>query len=832
MYKESDASDRYSFHPGFRQERCKILPFAFVLFRECLRKTEEVELKSGNSYYLAALKLRLSENQSVKTKINCMKLLKTVLLAVIFATAAHAQTLPPVESVTDKQIESFLKEMESRGLSEEQVETLAKARGYADADIIKLRERINRIKSGTDKSNATTSAVVREQIEEVADRAEVQVEAEQPIIKDELYGASIFRNKALSFEPNLRVPTPPNYVLGAGDELRASITGYAAKDYSLVVSEEGNVKLEHFAPIYVNGLTVSEAKAKIQQRLGSLYAGLNSGSLNLDLTLAKVKSIKVTVIGEVVNPGSYTVSSLATLFNALYQSGGPTRIGSFRNIQLLRNNKLIHSLDLYEFLHRGLLTGDVGLRDQDVIFIPALEIIVQVTGEVKRPLKYELKAGEGLKDLLAYSGGFTENAYTAQLTLKRKTDKELEIRNIGVATENDFLLQNGDVLHASAILERFTNRVEVQGAVFRPGEFALDKDLQTVSQLIRKAEGLREDAYRGRAILKRQRENLDPEFISLDLDKVLTSGQDVPLKREDVLIIRSITELRETRKVSISGEVNQPGEYDFTENLTISDLVFLAGGFRQGATPNRIEVARRLYNDEYNDATVQIFTLSINDDLRISDNQFVLTPFDQVIIRSMANYKSQQLVSIEGEVNYPSRYAIKSRTERISDLIDRAGGVRTDAYIQGAKFYRDGKLVALDLDKALNNKRSAVNLFLEEGDRLVIPKEEQVVKLYGQVQNPTSVAFEPKYSFSDYIEQAGGFTDSANIKRTYVRYANGLTERTRSFLGMRFYPKAEKGMEVFVPVKHKEKMSRAEVVTMATSVTSMMVVIVTLIRLL
>jgi len=832
MYKESDASDRYSFHSGFRQERCKILPFAFVLFRECLRKTEEVELKSEKSYYLAALKLRLSENQSIKTKINCMKLLKTVLLAVIFATAAHAQTLPPVESVTDKQIESFLKEMESRGLSEEQVETLAKARGYTDTDIIKLRERINRVKSGTAQTSEAPSTTVREQIEEVSERAEVQVKAEQPIIKEELYGTSIFRNKALTFDPNLRIPTPPGYVLGTGDEFRIGITGYAAKDYSLRVSEEGDVRLEHFAPIYVNGLTVTEAKAKIKQRLASLFAGLNNGSLNLDLTLTKVKSIKVTVIGEVAHPGTYTVSSLATLFNVLYQSGGPTRIGSFRNIQLLRNNKVIHHLDLYEFLQKGLLTGDAGLKDQDVVFIPASETIVQVTGEVKRPLKYELKAGESLKDLLAYSGGFTENAYTAQLTLKRKTDKELEIRNVDVATEKDFLLRNGDVLHASAILDRYTNRVEVMGAVFRPGEYALEQNLQTVSQLIRKAEGLREDAFRTRAILKRQRENLDPEFITLDLDKVLNEGQDVTLKREDILIIRSITELREARKVSISGEVNQPGEYDFSDSLSVSDLVFLAGGFRTGATPNRIEVARRLYNDEEDDATVQIFDLNIDEDLSIKGKKFVLHPFDQVYIRSLANYQPQQSVSIEGEVNYPSRYVIKSKTERVSDLIDRAGGLRKEAYLRGAKFYRDGKLVAMDLERALSNKKSAVNLFLEEGDRIIIPKEEQVVKLFGQVQNPTSVAYEPKFSFVDYIEQAGGFTDSANIKRTYVRYANGLTERTRSFLGMRFYPKAEKGMEVIVPVKHKDKMSRAEVVTMATAVTSMMAVIVTLIRIL
>lgn len=759
-----------------------------------------------------------------------MKLIKLLFFFVFLGTSLHAQTLPPVESVSDKQLDSFLEEVEKRGLTEEQVEIIAKSRGYTNSDIIKLRERITRIKTGTSKSNETTNAVVREQIEEVADRAEVQVKSETPIMSDALYGTSLFRNKSLTFEPNLRIPTPPNYVLGTGDELRASITGYAAKDYTLLVSEEGTVKLEHFAPIYVNGLTVNEAKAKLRQRLGTLYAGLNNGSLNLDLTLAKVKSIKVTVIGEVTHPGTYTVSSLATLFNVLYQSGGPTNIGSFRNIQLIRNNKVIHRLDLYEFLQKGLLTGDVGLKDQDVVMIPTSEIIVKITGEVKRPMRYELKSGEGMKDLLAYSGGFTETAYKASLTLKRKTDKELEIRNIAI--DNDVSLKNGDELHAGAILDRYTNRVEISGAVFRPGQYALDQNLQTVAQLIKKADGLREDAFKGRAILKRERENLDPEFIALDLNKILNEGEDFKLKREDVLIIRSVAELREARKVTISGEVNQTGEYDFTENLTVSDLVFMAGGFKQGAAAGRIEVARRLYNDQNNEATVQIFDLSINQDLSIVEKSFVLQPFDQVYIRALANYQPQQTVTIEGEVNYPSKYVIKSKTERISDLIERAGGLRAEAYIKGAKFYRDGKLVALDLEKALTQKKAAINLYLEEGDRLVIPKEEQVVKLFGQVQNPTSVAFVPGFSFRDYIEQAGGFTDSAHVKKTYVRYANGMTDRTKSFLGIRFYPKADKGMEVFVPVKHRERMSRAEVVTMATAVTSMMAVIVTLIRVL
>jgi polysaccharide export outer membrane protein len=758
-----------------------------------------------------------------------------IVVLVTFFSHLSVQAQRPVDisRISDKQIESFMKEAESRGLSEDQIEALAKSRGYSDAEIISIRERVNRIKSGTANTSSVTNTVVREQIEEVAERAEVQVKSDQPVIREELYGERMFRNKSLNFEPNLRIPTSPNYIIGVGDELRVDITGYAAKDYTLGVSPEGTVKLEHFSPIYINGLTIAQAKDKIRRQLGTLYAGLNNGSLNLDMTLSKVKSIKVTVVGEVQNPGTYTVSSLATLFNVLYQSGGPTRIGSFRNIRLLRNNKIIHNLDLYEFLQKGLLTGDVPLTDQDVVFVPASETIVRISGEVKRPMKYELKSGENMANLLVYAGGFTEKAYTAQLALKRKNDKELEIRNIELAEEKNILLRNGDELHVSAILDRFTNRVEILGAVFRPGEFALDNDLQTVSQLIKKADGLREDAFRGRAVLKRERENLDPEFIALDLNEILSGEKDITLKREDVLIIRSLVELREERKVSISGEINLPGQYDYTDNLTVSDLIFLAGGFRQGATQKRIEVARRLYNDEQNDSTVELFNINIDKDLNLrNDAPFVLLPFDQVFVRTLANYQPQQSVRIEGEVNYPSRYVIESKKERISDLIERAGGLRNEAYIKGAKFYRDGRLVALDLVKALNEKAGTSNLFLEEGDRLVIPREEQIVELIGQVQNPTSVAFQPDFSFRDYIRQAGGYTDSAHVKKVYVRYASGLTDRTRSFMGIRSYPQVERGMEIHVPVKRKDKISRAELVTLTTAVTSMMAVVVMLIRVL
>lgn len=756
------------------------------------------------------------------------------ILLVLVINNSFAQQTPNVDKLSDAQIESFIKEAEAKGLSEMQVESLAKANGYSNEDIVKVRERINRLKSKTANISSSQNSAVREQIGEVSERAEVQVAATAPVDKQEKvqFGTYLFNSKKLDFQPNLRIPTPPNYVIGAEDELSVDITGYAYQHYDLVVSPEGTVKVESLAPIYINGLTIDKAKAKIEQRLQTLFAGLRNGSLAMDLTLSKVRTIKVTVIGEVQNPGTYNVSSLSTVFHALYLSGGPSKLGSYRNIQLIRNNRVIQKLDLYDFLLKGTLTGNVVLMEQDVIFIPLAERLVSFDGEVKRPMIFELNATESLQEVINYAGGFTDKAYKELIHLRRNNHKERELINIDQKEFKNILLKDGDNIVVEAILERYTNRVEIMGAVFRPGKFALDDNVTTVAQLIAKAEGLREDAFRNRAILKRERENLDPEFISLDLNEVLSGKNDIVLKREDVLIIKSLVELRELRKVTIQGAVNQPGEYEFVDNMTVKDLVILAGGLKEGATNKRIEIARRLFNDESSNETVEIIPIEIDKTFETSQNARVLFPFDQVYIRELPNYQNQETVIITGEINYPGTYVVKNRTERISDLIERAGGTRSDAYLKGAKFYREGKQVAVNIEEVMNNKLLNTNLFLVAGDRLVIPKEEQTVRISGQVLSPTSVAFRPELNFTDYIAQAGGFTDSSFVRKTYVRYANGYTDRTRAFLGVKIYPRVEKGMEIIVPIKHRERMSKAEVISLSTGLVSLSAVLLTLFRLL
>lgn len=745
-----------------------------------------------------------------------------------------------VENLTDKQIEAFLKQAESRGLTEAQIEAAALANGYTPIDIAKIRERINRIKTGTAEVKPTnpneikTDKVTREQIGELAERTPVNASDKQEVGKVlETFGSELFSNKNLTFEPNLRLATPKGYILGPDDELKIDITGYAYQHYDAKISPEGTIKIENLAPIYVNGNTIEQAKAKIIERLKTIFAGLQNGRLNADVTLGNVRSIKVTLVGEVTSPGSYTVSSLASAFNALYLSGGPNKNGSFRNIQIFRNNVLIKKIDIYDFLLKGTLQDNINLNDQDVILVPVFQKKVKIEGEVKRIGIFELNENDNFNTLLGYAGGYTEQAYTNTVNVRRNTKTEKKLLTFDPQSSANFTVQNGDQFYIGTILDRFENKIEIRGAVFRPGEYALGDKIKTVKQLIESAQGVREDAYVNRAILIREQEDLDQMYIPIDLGKLLKGEiADIELKRQDQLIVKSIVEIRQERVVNIEGAVNNPGVFPFAENMSVRDIILLAGGFTDGATGKKIEIARRLYNDELSSKSVEIIPVDISKDLNPAEGGVKLQPFDKIFVRSLPNYEVQQPVYIIGEVNYPGTYTIENKTDRLSDLIDRAGGLRQEAYISGAKLYRDDKLIFVDFEKALKNKNTASNLILESGDRIEIPKERQTVTIGGQVLNPTRVAYQPNFSFGDYIAQAGGFTDSAFVKKTYVQYANGSTDRTRSFFGIKVYPKVQQGMAIYVPTRNRVRMSPAERIAIGTGFVSLSAVLLTLIRLL
>ncbi|SOE21829.1 protein involved in polysaccharide export, contains SLBB domain of the beta-grasp fold [Spirosomataceae bacterium TFI 002] len=767
----------------------------------------------------------LKPSMQIKTYLKLFILLALCL----FTFLTQGQTGVDVDKVSDAQVEQFLKEMESRGMSEQEIEAAARLNGYSSDDIAKIRLRIERIKSGGADKNPVINEQTRQQIGEVAKRTDVQVGDETEIGKKKaIFGNSLFQNKSLSFEPNLKLPTPKNYILNTDDELKIDISGFAYQHYDVKVSPEGTIRIESLSPIMVSGLSIEEAKEKITARLKTLFGGLRTGGLTLDLTLGNLRSIQINILGEIANPGTYKLSSFATPLNALYLSGGPSVNGSMRNIKVLRNNAEIATIDLYELLTKGKINNQITLQDQDVIFVPIADKKIELEGEVKREMVFELKANESLQDAINYAGGFTEQAYKKNLNVTRYTDTEKKVINTDGTELTNFLIKNGDKVNIGAVLERFENKVEILGAVFRPGSYPLDTKLKTIGNLIQAAEGLREDAFKNRVLIQRENENLDREIITLDLNTA--KDYNFVLSREDIVIIKSISELREERSVSINGAIVQPGVYDYSINLSVNDLILLAGGLSDGAEVGNIEIARRIAVGDLESKNIEIISFATTKELSEKAEKLVLKPFDQIFIREIANYEKQRLVTISGEVMYPGTYALSKRDENISDLVERAGGVLGEANLEGAQFFKENRLVALDLKNVLNKKSNVGNLILQEGDRLVIPKKQDYVTISGQVLNPTTVAFDPSFTFNEYIAQAGGYSDSAFVRKAYVRYANGLTDRTRAFMGFKTRPKSARGMEIVVPQRQKYRWTPAERIAVSSAFVSIGAIMLTIIR--
>ncbi len=779
-----------------------------------------------------------------------------------------------VEQLTDAQIQQFIQRAQASGLTEAQIEQAATAQGFSPEDIAKMRERIANLQGGQPGSKKVIrdSSTVRrmpsdlkprrvqgkntdtdeEQVknrdrdresDRVPDETPKRLKPEEreyqkvidalektptdPVLlarRDSLeaertpdvFGMALFANANLSFEPNLRIPTPMNYVLGPDDELVVEIFGNASYTYKLKVSPEGTVRIENLAPIVVSGLTIEQAQTRIVGRLRQAYAGLNrpGGGITAQVSLGNIRSIQVTITGEVVKPGTYTVASLATAFNALYEAGGPSENGSFRNIQVVRGNRVVRTIDLYDFLLRADQKDNILLQDGDVIRVPDYLTHVEMAGEVRRPMLYEVKRGESLRDVLQFAGGFTDRAYTASLTLRRNTPRERRVANVAQEELPTFVPQSGDKVFVGKILNRYENRVQVEGAVFRPGAYALEPGTSTVRELLRKAEGLREDAFLNRALIQREGANLETETISFDLGKVLRGEvPDIPLRRQDVVLVRAVRDLREKYTITINGAVNKPGEYGFADSLRVADLVVMAGGFTEAATPTRLEVARRVKGDTTRlpgEQSVLIYRFDIDKQLRLGeqDARFVLRPFDVVFVRTDPRYEAQKQVILAGEVRYPGPYAIRERSERITDLIERAGGLRPEAFLRAARFWRKTELVAVDLREILEHPDREANLLLRDGDSLVIPKKTELVRIQGAVLNPATVNYETSYSLKDYISEAGGFTNRAIPSKVYVIYANGSVDRTHKVLFFNRYPRMEAGSTIIVPARPEREGAR------------------------
>jgi polysaccharide biosynthesis/export protein len=779
----------------------------------------------------------------------------TLLILLSFISLSAFAQKPKIDDLTDDQIKEFLQKAQASGMNESQIEKAALMQGYSPADVAKMRDRLNKIttdkanKNTTDSDNWTrrTTPVqagnVKKKVEnDEKDKNEITKDSvAENVKKPKVFGMSMFAAGGLSFEPDLRIATPKNYQLGPDDELNIDIFGNALDNYKVKVSTEGTIRILNLSPIYVNGLSIEAASERIVGRLRQLYQGINmpGSGVSAQITLGNIRSIKVTITGEVTKPGTYTVSSLSTIFNALYAAGGPSENGSFRNIRVIRDNRVVKILDLYDFLLRADQKDNIRLQDQDVIRIAEYETRVEVSGEVKRPMIFEVEKTETLKDVLRFAGGFTDRAYTYIIGLKRNTARELKLINISQDEVATFTPQRGDRYTVGKILERFENRVTIKGSIFREGDFAIESGVNTVKELIKKAEGLKEDAFMNRAIISRHKEDNDLTVISFDLGKLMRGEiTDIPLKREDVITIRNIKSLREKRIITIDGEVNKSGKFDFVEGLTIADIIILANGFTDGASNAKIELSRRVKDDTTGLETnqnVRIETFEIDKDLKISteDARIVLQPFDRIYVRKSPRYEEQKSVFIEGEVKYPGAYTIKDKTQRITDLIALAGGLKDGAFPKGATFSRDSTKIAIDLSVILQVPAVTENILLLDGDHLFVPRELQTVKLSGEVLNPISVAYRPNQGLKDYIAQAGGLTEKAAKRRVFVRYANGFSDQTRTFLFFKSYPQVEQGSEIIVPAMREDlssKLSTGEKVAVLGALSSLSLVVISIVN--
>ncbi|WP_219223177.1 SLBB domain-containing protein [Pedobacter antarcticus] len=651
---------------------------------------------------------------------------------VLLSLQSYAQTNYSdirVDELTDAQIQQLIQRAESIGYNDAQLEQMAAAQGMKPEEIQKLRVRVDKLRKNSpstvkdNKSNSQTGQNSNNQYNNqdfdqgnsnfdrsyneqgtgtdtlknnrynLADKNREKLKDAFGNLIPKIFGAELFKNNDIRFEPNLRMATPKSYIIGPDDQLLVDLTGDNEANYKLTVSPDGNIRMQYVGLINVGGLSIEQAISKIRSLMSGTYPGLKTGRTQVAVNLGNIRSIKVTIVGEVVKPGSYTLSSLSTVFNALNASGGPNENGSFRKIQVIRDNKIISTIDVYSFLLKGLQTGNIRLQDQDVINIPVYQSRVEMSGEVKRPALFEVLSTESLEDVINFAGGFSNKAYTAIIKVLQNTNKERRITDVSAEDFQKYGPLNGDKYVVETILDRFANRVEIKGAVFRPGQYELENGL-TLKQLILKADGLKEDAFLNRGYISRLNSDNSLALQSFDVSKILNGTEnDIPLRREDKITISSIFDLRDEYKVNIKGEVRNPGQFEFAEGMTLESLIQMAGGFKEGATPNRIEIARRIKDSDANSITAktaEVINVKINGDLTVQDTVFVLQPFDIVSIRNSEGYQIQKQVKIEGEVLYPGIYTITRKDERISDLIKRAGGLTALSFAEGASLKRPG----------------------------------------------------------------------------------------------------------------------------------------------
>ena len=669
-------------------------------------------------------------------------------------------------------------------------------------------------------------------------------------VKRRIFGHDVFNNKNLTFESSMNLATPQSYRLGPGDAVNIDIWGASQESITEVISPDGTITVEGVGVIQLGGLSVSQAKGRLKQVLGQRYQGSK-----IDLTLGQTRTITVSVMGEVKVPGTYTLSAFATVYNALYMAGGPNDIGTLRNIKVYRNGRLLSSVDVYDFLLNGRLTGDVRLQDNDVITVGPYEALVNITGKVKRPMFYEMKKTESAATLLRYAGGFTGDAYTKAIRVNRKAGHQYSVFSVGEFDLSGFKLMDEDSVSVDSTLTRYQNMVEVKGAVFRPGMYQVGEGISTVKNLIEAADGLTEGAIGQHAVMHRMKADRTLEVLSVNITGILEgTSPDVPLRNEDVLYVASRDERNEHKTVTISGEVQYPGVYKYADNETIEDLIIQAGGPTEAASLAKVDVARRRTNPnatEADDQIAQTFSFKLSSDFSIAGQpDFYLQPFDEVYVRRSPNYTEQQNVIVEGEVQFEGTYALSNKGQRLSEIIKQAGGLTKRAYPEGAKLLRlmtqeerdqmetmlrtaqrnsgsDSidvrKLmtnanypVGIELDKALAHPNTDDDPILREGDRIVVPRYDGTVKINGEVLYPNTVYYKEGKDANYYIDLAGGTTSTAKKSRTIIIYMNGMVAKADR------KHKPRPGCQIVVPTKRRARpLGLTEWLSIGTSAASL-----------
>ncbi|MCB9017861.1 MAG: SLBB domain-containing protein [Prevotellaceae bacterium] len=771
-----------------------------------------------------------------------------------------------VDELSDQQIQAFVKKYTSAGYTFADVENIAKGKGMPVSELEKLRQRVQSAQN-TQTEDASINAGREADIKmSQVEKASLEEEKKESRESVSVFGSHLFNNKNMTFEPNMNQATPRNYQIGPEDELVVDVFGMSENTMKLKVSPEGMIRIPNVGQVSVGGMTIENAEKMIRKQLSSIYSTINSGQTRVAVSLGNIRSIKVFIIGEAQRPGTYTLSSLSSLFNALYACGGPSNAtGSMRNIKVMRGGKEVAVADLYGFLLKGKMENNITLQDQDVVYIPTYTNRVSVKGALKHNGIFEMKDGESLSDLISFCGGFTDDAYMDRISVVRNSENEKSVADIPKELYPMFIPKSGDEFTIGKILDRYSNRVQILGGVFRPGTYALT-DGMTLKDLVNKADGLRENAYMQRASILRLKEDLTPELVSFSVSDLIDGKYNIELKKEDIVTIGSNEEFERDKQVSIAGQVLAPGTFPYSENMTLKDLIFMAKGFTEFAAMDRIEVTRRVLDGDKlkeDSEKVQVFSLSVDKDLNSDGEDFMLQPKDVVSVRTLEGLEDLSSMQVLGEVRLPGTYAIISKKEKISDVMKRAGGFSPYAYPKGAflirrsqrstaEQMRDLKLIELlsnmtegddkdelrksllsrtdmvgiELKEIVDNPGSTTDLYLEKGDIIFVPKQLQTVSVSGAVQVPGMVVYSGR-SFKKYVNYAGGFADNADKKHSYVAYANGSIGATKRFLWMRAYPKMEPGAHVFVPEKKKEESHTKENLSFFTSIFGTMVTITT-----